>query len=51
LLPEEPGLIEKFPERDGLSGAYFRLTQAGVAKKAKHASRLENPLIPFLKQV
>jgi hypothetical protein len=43
LLPEEPGLIEKFRGWEGLSGAYFRLTQAGEAKKAKHAARLGPP--------
>lgn len=35
----EQGLIEKHPERDGLKGAFFRLTHAGAAKKAKHTTR------------
>jgi hypothetical protein len=43
LHSEEPGLIEKVGVRDGRSGAYFRLTQAGAVKKAKHAARLGPP--------
>ena len=39
LHPNEPGLIEKFNERDGKSGAYFRLTPAGAEAKEKHAVR------------
>jgi len=38
LLPDEPGLVEKLTEWEGIGGAFFRLTQAGASKKVKHAT-------------